>query len=150
MRQFAFVLASILVSTSFATAQYLPPKQSPVQITTGGTAEPAIAAARRITREEAIKLVRAGKAVYLDVRSKASYDQGHITGALSMPNSQIVGRMRELPVGKTIITYCACQKEHTAAVAVVTLNNAGRRDVAALVGGWDEWKALGLPIEKTR
>ena len=152
MRKFALIAVSVVISTSFASAQYLPKKKeaNPVVAVGAGSIEPAVAAARRITRAEAIKLVRENKAVYVDVRSKASYDKGHIKGALSIPNSQLLGRIRELPAGKTIITYCACQKEHTAAVAVVNLNNAGRRDAAALVGGWDEWKALGLPIEKSR
>ncbi|HEU4520995.1 MAG TPA: rhodanese-like domain-containing protein [Thermoanaerobaculia bacterium] len=155
MRKTSFIAAaSILITASFATAQRLPPKPAgPVQITPSAgaaTSDPSIAAARRITREEAIKLVRENKAVYVDVRSKATFDKGHIKGALSIPNSQLMSRIRELPAGKTVITYCACVKEHSAAVAVVNLNSAGWKNAAALVGGWDEWKALNLPIEATR
>ena len=105
--------------------------------------------ARRITREEALKLVKENKAVFIDVRSKESFDTGHIKGALSFPNSQIISRMRELPPGKTLITYCACEKEHTAAVAVVNLAGRGHKNAAALIGGWYEWTALGLPTAKT-
>ncbi|HET7707737.1 MAG TPA: rhodanese-like domain-containing protein [Thermoanaerobaculia bacterium] len=143
---------AVLAATA-ATAQYLPPKSnsgSPVQITTQQGVDPAIAAAPRITREEAIKLVRENKAVYVDVRSKMSFDKGHIKGALSVPNSQLMSRIRELPAGKMVITYCACTKEHTAAVAVVNLRSAGWKNAAALTGGWDEWIALGLPTEKTK
>jgi rhodanese-related sulfurtransferase len=150
MRPFVLAAAAILVCTTVTTAQYLPPKKSnPLPVPTVQS-DPAITHAPRITREDAIKMVREGKAVYVDVRSKATYDKGHIKGALSVPNSQLLGRIRELPAGKMIITYCACVKEHTAAVAVVNLANAGRRDAAALKGGWDEWKALGLPIEVTK
>lgn len=149
------VIASVLAlfAATAATAQYLPPKSaagSPVQITTQQGADPAIAAAPRITREEAIKLIRENKAVYVDVRSKMSFDKGHIKGAISVPNSQLMSRIRELPAGKMVITYCACTKEHTAAVAVVNLKSAGWKNAAALVGGWDEWLALGLPTEKTK
>ena len=149
------VIASViaLFTTTAVTAQYLPPKSkpnSPVQITTQQGVDPAISAAPRITREEAIRLIRENKAVYVDVRSKMSFDKGHIKGALSIPNSQLMSRIRELPAGKKVITYCACQKEHTAAVAVVNLNSAGWKNAAALVGGWDEWLALGLPIEKSK
>ncbi|HUP47700.1 MAG TPA: rhodanese-like domain-containing protein [Thermoanaerobaculia bacterium] len=144
--------AAVLMTATFATAQRLPPKPSgPAAMDRQApSTEPAVAAARRITREDAIKLVREEKAVYVDVRSKDSYDKGHIKGALSIPNSQLLSRLKELPQGKTVITYCACVKEHTAAVAVVNLNSAGFRNTAALVGGWDEWVALGLPIEKTK
>jgi rhodanese-related sulfurtransferase len=152
MRKTAFIAAAtILMFATFASAQRLPPKSTgPVQITTSTGVDPAIAAARRITREEAIKLVRQGKAVYVDVRSKMTYDKGHIKGALSIPNSQLMSRVRELPPGKTVITYCACDKEHTAAVAVVNLASVGVKNAGALVGGWDEWTAMGLPTEKTK
>jgi 3-mercaptopyruvate sulfurtransferase SseA len=63
--------------------------------------------ARRITREEAIKLVDANKAVYVDVRAKVQYDQSHIKGAISIPLGEVVTRANELPPGKFIITYCA-------------------------------------------
>ena len=102
-------------------------------------------AARRITREEAMKLVKRDKAVYVDVRSKETFDTGHIKGALNIPGSQMIARMRQLPPGKMVITYCACEKEHTAAVAVVNLNARGHKNAAALIGGWNEWAALGLP-----
>ncbi|HEY3053146.1 MAG TPA: rhodanese-like domain-containing protein [Thermoanaerobaculia bacterium] len=63
--------------------------------------------ARRIPREEAMKLVKEKKAVFVDVRSKESYDAGHIKGAVSMPESQIITRLREIPPKTMIITYCA-------------------------------------------
>jgi len=62
---------------------------------------------RRISRDEAIKLAKANKAIYVDVRSKEQYDLGHIKGAVSIPGSQLITRLRELPPGKMIVTYCA-------------------------------------------
>jgi rhodanese-related sulfurtransferase len=106
--------------------------------------------ARRITREEASKLVAAGKAVFVDVRSRETYDLDHIKGAISIPNSQMINRFKELPPGKIAITYCACQEEHTAALSVLTLNGHGIKNAAALIGGWNEWKAARLPTERTR
>lgn len=106
--------------------------------------------AKRITREEAMKLVKQGKAFYVDVRTKDTYDTGHLPGALSLPGSQLLARMRELPLGKMAITYCACEKEHTAAQAVLNLNTRGFKNAAALIGGWYEWTALGLPTEATK
>jgi len=63
--------------------------------------------ARRITREEAIKLVKEKKAVYVDVRGKDQYDQGHIKGAINIPLGDILTRLREIPPKTFIITYCA-------------------------------------------
>ena len=70
-------------------------------------AQQPLEAARRISREEAIKMVKAKKAVYVDVRGKDAYDQGHIKGAISIPLGEILTRLKELPRKKFIITYCA-------------------------------------------
>jgi rhodanese-related sulfurtransferase len=121
----------------------------PLQLTPSNNAtDPATA--KRITFQEAAKLVKAGKAVYVDVRTKETYDFGHIPGALSIPNSQIMNRIVEIPPGKMVITYCACVQEHTAAVAVLNLNGHGFKNTAALIGGWIAWRAAGLPVEVTK
>ena len=45
--------------------------------------------------------------VVVDVRSKISYDIGHIPGAISMPYpDDIRSRYEELPRDKTIVLYC--------------------------------------------
>ena len=44
--------------------------------------------------------------VLVDVRSRDSYDAGHIPGAISMPfPDEIRARYQELPLDKTIILY---------------------------------------------
>lgn len=144
---FAAALALTVVTAGPAFGQMKPGAGS-LKLDTK-QADPAMSA-RRIKREEAMKLVKAGQAVYVDVRSKASYDSGHIKGAISIPGSQLNSRLKDLPHGKMVITYCACVEEHSAAVAVINLNNHGIKNAAALVGGWNEWTALGLPIEKTK
>jgi rhodanese-related sulfurtransferase len=103
--------------------------------------------ARRIPREAAIQLVKSGKAVFVDVRSFETYSKGHINGAISIPRSQMISRFREIPPGKLIITYCACVREHTAALAVVELAQHGVNSAAALAGGWTEWTAARLPTK---
>ncbi len=113
-------VTAVLVATVLATAasaqmkvqpQQQPPRpaptqKGPVQITTGAP-QPSLESARRISRDEAIKLVKAGKALYVDVRSKDSYDMGHIKGAINIPFSQLSARINELPKGKMIVAYCA-------------------------------------------
>jgi rhodanese-related sulfurtransferase len=118
-----------------------------LQITTPSQTEKTLASAPRISRDEARKLVKAGKAVYIDVRSTATYEAGHLPGALSFPGSQLLNRLKDLPPGKKLITYCACVEEHTAAVAVLNLHAHRLDNAAALVGGWNDWKAAGLPME---
>lgn len=102
--------------------------------------------ARRIPRDAAIRMVDQGKAVFVDIRSFETYSKGHIKGAISIPRSQLIHRLREVPPGKLIITYCACVREHTAALAVVDLAAHGVNNAAALAGGWNEWTAARLPV----
>lgn len=159
MKKLIVIALGIAVAATTATAQMKPPQKvmmpttpsnSPLQITQTQVNDVGLAAATRITRDEAAKLVKAGKAIYVDVRSKQTYDKGHIKGAYNAPNSQIIQRLRELPPRKMLITYCACEAEHTAAQAVIKLSAHGVKNSAALVGGWNEWTALGLPTEKTK
>jgi rhodanese-related sulfurtransferase len=127
-----------------------PPSNSgPLQITTANQETQQLSSAPRISRAEAQKLVKNGKAVFVDVRSKETYDKGHLPGAISIPGSQLLYRLQELPVGKKLITYCACVEEHTAAVAVLNLEAHKIKNAAALQGGWNDWRAAGLPIEVT-
>jgi 3-mercaptopyruvate sulfurtransferase SseA len=102
------------LATGLANAQMksaVPPGTQPSPQVTQATpipeAQAPLESARRITREEAIKLIKEKKAVYVDVRAKDQYDQGHIKGALSIPLGDLLTRIREIPPKTFIITYCA-------------------------------------------
>src|SRR3977135_2306676 len=102
-------LASVLALTasSIALAQ-MPKASSPNVIITQTTAPNTdLKSAKRISREDAEKLVKQGKAVYVDVRGADQYATGHIKGAMTIPESELIARFREIPPGKKIITYCA-------------------------------------------
>jgi len=109
MRKSAVVLAVAIAGAAFG--QLKTPAQNPVKITTGPgiktQAEPPLESAKRIERDEAIKKVKEGKAIWVDVRGKDQYDLGHIKGAVNIPLSELLTRLRELPPRKEIITYCA-------------------------------------------
>jgi rhodanese-related sulfurtransferase len=42
----------------------------------------------------------------VDVRDTASFQSGHITGALNIPINELQQRYKELNPGDWIITYC--------------------------------------------
>jgi 3-mercaptopyruvate sulfurtransferase SseA len=109
MRKFAVVLAIGIAGAAFG--QMKPVTPNPIQITTGTQplqqGEAPLESAKRIERNEAIKLVKSGKAIWLDVRGKEQFDAGHIKGAYNLPLTEVVARLKELPPKKQIITYCA-------------------------------------------
>jgi 3-mercaptopyruvate sulfurtransferase SseA len=115
MRHFVAATAVVaFLATGLADAQMksaVPPGTTPstqvTSVTPVAVPEAPIESARRITREEAIKLVKEKKAVYVDVRSKDAYDQAHVKGAISIPLGDVITRLREIPPKVFIITYCA-------------------------------------------
>ncbi len=46
------------------------------------------------------------KPLIIDVRAKASYDEGHIAGSESFPEADVDTRFKELPKDKLVIAYC--------------------------------------------
>jgi hypothetical protein len=116
MRHLVTALAVVALAGA-ASAQYKTPAQGTpavpvtanpnVQITPVNPAEQSLDSARRIPRDEAIKMVEQHKAIYVDVRGKDQYDIEHIKGAINVPLGELLNRMNELPKNKFIITYCA-------------------------------------------
>ncbi len=160
MRTVLPVLAGVVLTAGIAAAQYKtppppPPGQAPsgvqmapnpnIQITQGSVEDP-LMSARRIPRDEAIKWVKEEKAIFVDVRSKEAYDMGHIPGSISIPEPELISKLKEIPPHKFIITYCACPEEHTSARAVLDLNEHGIKNTACLLGGFGGWRQAGLPV----
>lgn len=121
MRKAVTVVAACALATGIASAQMKPKPGStpaPISVTgragapltvTGGAsqAELALQKVRRISETDAHRMYTNNAAVIVDVRSNAQFSLSHIRGAINIPNSQLVARLKELPAGKTIITYCA-------------------------------------------
>jgi 3-mercaptopyruvate sulfurtransferase SseA len=111
----AAALIAAVAGAQYKTAPKPPATAAPpaVQMTntavqmTPVTAAESLDSARRIPRAEAIKMVKEKKAVYVDVRSRTDYDLGHIPGAINIPEGELMSRVRDLPVKKFLITYCA-------------------------------------------
>jgi len=92
---------------AFAQPQQTTPQPPAAQpAVTQETASDPLAAARRISADEAKKAVAKGEAVLVDVRPKESYDIDHAQGAISLPLSDLGTRAGELPKDKLVITYC--------------------------------------------
>ena len=104
-----------------------------------------------ISIDDAARLFREQAVVFMDARSEADYERGHIQGALSLP-WQDVDRLffsatAGVPPDMTIITYCdgeTCSLSHDLAIF---LRDMGYVNVKVLVNGWTVWKESGLPVE---
>lgn len=110
------ICLSIACNNAAAPVQVSPQQQPPVSqagqpsAAAGGHDESAHELENKMPRvraEELKRLVAAGQAVIVDVRSAADYAQAHIQGAINLPVSQIeAGQYPNLPRDKRLIGYC--------------------------------------------
>jgi rhodanese-related sulfurtransferase len=109
----------------------------------------AIRAVPRISIDELKTLIEKNAVVVVDVRDPVSYAAGRIPGSVNVDYTQMT-KMGKKFAGetRTIVTYCACANEMTAARAAVDLAAVGIPGARALVGGWDEWVRRGEAIER--
>jgi len=109
----------------------------------------AIRAVPRISIDELKVLMEQKAVVVLDVREPGSFAKGRIPGAINIDYTEILAKGAQFAgEQRTIVAYCACANEMTAARAAVDLAATGLPGAKALKGGWDEWVARGEPIEK--
>lgn len=84
----------------------------------------------------------------IDVRDRATFNQGHIMGAISFPGEEVVSRTESnLERDRDLYIYSDTDEE-TADVAS-RLRDAGFKRVAELTGGLGAWKAADYPVEAT-
>jgi hypothetical protein len=82
----------------------------PVKVDASPTAEQGILTAENVQRTslQNAKAAYEGKtAIFLDVRTPESYARNHVPGAISIPEAQIIERMKELDPNQWIIAYCS-------------------------------------------
>jgi molybdopterin/thiamine biosynthesis adenylyltransferase/rhodanese-related sulfurtransferase len=88
--------------------------------------------------------------VFVDVRDRDEWDEGHIPGALHVPRSFLESRIESaVPErDRPLIVYCA--SGNRSAFATRTLEELGYTDVRNLSGGYVDWKRNGLPTQLPR
>ena len=99
-----------------------------------------------VTKEELARRQAEDGVVVLDVRPDVEYEQGHISGARSIPIEELEQRLSELPHDQEIVAYCRGPYCVYADEAVKLLQQRGFR-ARRLTEGFPEWRAAGLPIE---
>jgi len=103
----------------------------------------------RISIDELKALMEQKAVLVIDVRDPESFAKGRIPGSVNVDYTQVLKQAEKFAGEKrTIVAYCACANEMTAARASVDLAAKGIPGAKALKGGWDEWLQRGEKIEK--
>lgn len=114
-----------------------------------GLSAQALRAVERITIDDLKALMAAKNVVIVDVRTETEFRAGRIPGAVNINYVDIMGQADRFANEKrTIVTYCACANEMTAARAAVDLAARGVPGAKALKGGWDGWVERKEAVEK--
>jgi sulfur-carrier protein adenylyltransferase/sulfurtransferase len=89
-------------------------------------------------------------ALFVDVRERDEWDEGHIPGAVWVPRGNLESRIENaVPDRSTpIVLYCAAGNR--SAFAAKTLGELGYEDVVSLSGGFTDWKRNGYEVELSR
>lgn len=110
-------------------------------------------AAKAVIKEVTIQEVKHAldgglKPVLLDVRAREEYEPGHLQDAVHVPRGVLEMEVEKRVPDKSrpVVVYCAGGVR--SALAAQTLLEMGYRDVASMLGGYDEWASAQYPVEK--
>jgi rhodanese-related sulfurtransferase len=99
---------------------------------------------------DAESLWRDRSAMFVDVRSAADYDFGHIAGAISLPEEEFEQRFPELKPrlerAGALVVYCKSADCGKSLWGALRLRGAGLLQTKIYPYGWNEWYNHGLPI----
>jgi glyoxylase-like metal-dependent hydrolase (beta-lactamase superfamily II)/rhodanese-related sulfurtransferase len=82
--------------------------------------------------------------VLLDVREPQEYAQGHVPGAVNVPQADVASRLEELPRDRPLVTIC--QHGARSLRAAQFLKQSGFSRVESVSGGTEGWRAAGKDL----
>jgi rhodanese-related sulfurtransferase len=84
---------------------------------------------------------RPDDAVLLDVREPDEFFDGHVPGAINLPQAELAGRLHDVPRDRPI--FVICQGGFRSLRAAQFLAQCGLSDVVSVKGGTGAWRAAG-------
>lgn len=108
----------------------------------------------RIEPEEAYEAARSGEALLVDIRYAALRERdGLIPGALVVERNELEWRLdpqgsHRVPeaTGHDVRVVVICNEGYASSLAAASLHQLGLARATDLVGGFQAWRAAGLPV----
>lgn len=102
-----------------------------------------------INLEQAYKLYTMGF-VFVDARVEEEYKTGHIKNSINLPIYDFDKHQKELASiskSQTIICYCGGSDCDLSTQLANKLFSLGYKNNYIFIGGWEQWKTAGYPVE---
>jgi len=106
--------------------------------------------ATRVTIDEVEERMRRGEQfTFVDARNPKAWEEANtkVSGAMRVPVDEVEQHLAEISHERTVITYCTCQHEASAASVAQKLLAHGYKNVHPLFGGLAAWEKEGLETE---
>jgi rhodanese-related sulfurtransferase len=150
LANFARILALALALSAYSawllTARERPAPSPPT--------EPwAVADIPLLHTEEAEALWHQPATLFVDVRSPADYEVGHVAGAVNLPEEEFEARLPSLLLrmeqAGAVVVYCKSVDCGKSLWAALRLRQRGLTQTKIYPGGWNEWSNRGLPAARS-
>jgi len=82
--------------------------------------------------------------IVVDVRELEEYEQGHVPGAINLPQADLASRLDELPRDCPLVLICRSGARSLRAAQF--LRQVGFEQVANVQGGTEAWRVAGKPL----
>jgi hydroxyacylglutathione hydrolase len=102
------------------------------------------ATTERVAAPLAAERLAEGAAVAIDIRAPAERNAKSIAGSISVPLTQLLDRLGELPKDRPILLYCA--GGYRSSIAASMLTSCGFANVSEMAGGIAAWETAHLPL----
>lgn len=143
LRLLIVVLAGVLVGllVNFLSPHGIPLLFQQDQVLSGSI--------EQVDLDQAKKLFDSGEATFVDSRSIEEFDQGHIKGALVLPDDLFEDKIerfsREADFDRLIVTYCSGEDCMSSVFLAEKLADYGYLEIKVFFGGWPQWHKAGYP-----
>ncbi len=107
-----------------------------------------VSGTKNINISLAINLFNQDKAIFLDIRSNNEFANGHIAGAINIPEADLEKRIDDLTKykDKQVIVYCQTGARTGNSCKILKKNEFN--NISILSGGLTAWTNENYPLEK--
>ncbi|MDA0755253.1 rhodanese-like domain-containing protein [Gammaproteobacteria bacterium] len=106
----------------------------------------AIKGGKKITPQDLINLTNQDAAQLIDLRSSNEFNDGHITGSINIPYTDLEDRIHEIKKQEDKSLVLICDTGSQSANAGEVLNKSGFEKTVILSGGIGAWRLDNLPL----